>query len=151
MDAPALPPVIAGRSALPAFLAVEAWARERAATAREEAEKQLADGQAKAAAVKSDGERSLREAVLEGEREALRDVESQARDRISEARRALEAWIQASEEASESAVAVRWFRLIEDTVWFTDWLTTMRFDAWEPQGNVPGRVAVDASALPSRV
>ena len=105
MDAPALPPVIAGRSALPAFLTIEAWARERAAAARQEAETSLTEGQAKAAAVQRAGEAALREAVLEGEREALREVESRARDRISEARRAMEAWIQASEQASESAVA----------------------------------------------
>ena len=105
MDAPALPPVIAGRSALPAFLAIEAWARERAADARAEAGTRLEESQAAAERVRTEGEQTLREAVLQGEREALREVESRARDRISAARRSTEAWIQASETASEQAVA----------------------------------------------
>jgi len=114
MDVPHLPPavaeelmsrgVIAGKSALPAFLAVEAWARERTAAAETEAAARLQEAQGEAERVRSEGERALREAVLEGEREALRDVETRSRDRVSQARRALEAWIQAGEQTAQESV-----------------------------------------------
>ena len=65
----------------------------------------LEEGQAAAERTRTDGEQALREAVLQGERDALREVESRARDRISAARRSTEAWIQAGETASEEAVS----------------------------------------------
>ncbi len=104
MDAPRLPPVVAGRSALPAFLAVEAWAREKSAGAREAAEATRADAEADAARIRREGDEALKQAVVDGEREALRDVESQQRDKVSEARRAVEAWIGTAEEAAERAI-----------------------------------------------
>jgi len=105
MDAPRLPPVVAGRSALPAFLAVEAWARERSAGAEARAAAHLAASEAEAKRLHEEGERALEQAVLDGEHEALRDVETRQRDRVSTARRAVEAWIQAAETASERAVS----------------------------------------------
>ena len=104
MDAPRLPPVVAGRSALPAFLAVEAWAREKTAGALAAADEQRAAAEAEAARIRSEGEEALKQAVLDGEHEALRDVETRQRDKVSQARRAVEAWIQAAEEASSRAV-----------------------------------------------
>jgi len=98
------PHVIAGRSALPAFLAVEAWARAQTADAEERAAQRIADGEAEAARVRADGEAALRDAVLEAEREALREVERRSRDEVSEARVALNAWIESGERASEKAV-----------------------------------------------
>ena len=104
MDEPRLPPAVAGRSALPTFLAVEAWAREKTATARRETETLLQEAQADAARIRSEGEAALKEAVLEGEREALRDVESRTRDAISAARVEVESWINRAEEAARASV-----------------------------------------------
>ena len=104
MDEPRLPPAVAGRSALPSFLAVEAWAREKTAAARESAETLRAEAQEEAARIKREGEEALKEAVLDGEREALRDVESRTRDAISAARVEVESWINRAEEASRKAV-----------------------------------------------
>ena len=43
---------------------------------------------------------------------------------------------------AESAVAVRSLKFVkEPEPWFTDWLTAMRLDAWNPLGNVPERIA----------
>jgi hypothetical protein len=104
MDVPRLPPVVAGRSALPAFLEVEAWARRRVAVAHEAADALLREARAEAERVRSAGEAAVREAVVQGERDALRDVESRARDRVSAARRGVAAWVEAAEEASVRAV-----------------------------------------------
>lgn len=104
MEEPRLPPVVAGRSALPAFLAIEAWAEEKTAAARTAADAQRAEAEAEAARIRSEGEEALKQAVLEGEREALREVETEQRDRVSDARRAVETWIQQAEAASSRAV-----------------------------------------------
>ena len=43
---------------------------------------------------------------------------------------------------AESAVAVRSLKLVkEPESWYTDWLTAMRLDAWNPLGDVPERIA----------
>lgn len=104
MDEPRLPPAVAGRSALPTFLAVEAWAREKTASARDAAQTLREEAEADAARIRSEGEAALTEAVLEGEREALRDVESRTRDAISAARVEVETWINRAEEAAREAV-----------------------------------------------
>lgn len=104
MDEPRLPPAVAGRSALPTFLAVEAWAREKTAAARTEAEVLRSEAAAEAARIKAEGEAALQEAVLEGEREALRDVESRTRDAISAARVEVESWINRAEESAREAL-----------------------------------------------
>ncbi|MDF1701758.1 MAG: hypothetical protein P1V36_11435 [Planctomycetota bacterium] len=104
MDEPRLPPAVAGRSALPTFLAVEAWARQKTAAAHEQARLHLEEAQAEAERVRTTGEDALKEAVLEGEREALRDVESRTRDRISAARTEVTSWINRSEEAAQQAL-----------------------------------------------
>ena len=96
--------VLAGRSALPAFLAVETWVRLRTADAEARAAQHLESAEAEAQRVRTDGEAALRQAVIEAEQEALRDVERRSRDEVSEARVALNAWIDAGERASEEAV-----------------------------------------------
>lgn len=105
MDPPPLPPVVAGRSALPAFLAVEAWAGEQTAASRAVAKRTLEDARAEAERIREEGETSLREAVLEGEREALREVESTARDRTSAMRHAVDAWVESGEAQAEGLLA----------------------------------------------
>jgi len=104
MDEPRLPPAVAGRSALPTFLVVESWAREKTAAARERALTQRADAEAEAAQVRHDGEEALKQAVLDGEAEALRDVESRTRDRISTARSEITSWINRAEEAAQGSI-----------------------------------------------
>ncbi len=104
MDEPRLPPVVAGRSALPAFIAVEAWAREKTAAGHLAAEAQLAQGNADAARIRAEGEEALKQAVIDGEHEALRDVATRQRDKVSDARIAVEAWIGAAEEAAARAL-----------------------------------------------
>ena len=98
MDQPTLPPVVAGRSALPAFLAIEAWARAQTAAAEAAAEDLLGDARAEAERVRREGEQALREAVVAAERDALRAVESRARDRVSASRHAVTRWIESAEE-----------------------------------------------------
>jgi len=115
MDAPRLPPVVAGRSALPAFLTVEAWARERNAAGTATAAARLDEAETEAARIRREGEETLKQAVLDGEREALADVETHQRDKISAARRAVEAWIQRAESASSEAVAAALDLLVSDT------------------------------------
>jgi hypothetical protein len=104
MDEPRLPPVVAGRSALPAFLTIEDWATAKTAAARAAAEAEVAAADVEAARIRSEGEDALKQAVLAGEHDALRDVETQQRDKVSDARRAVEAWIRHAEEASTRAV-----------------------------------------------
>lgn len=104
MDAPRLPPAVAGRSALPTFLAVEAWARARTAEARTRAGEELAEAQAEATRIRADGEDALKQAVLDGEHEALREVESRTRDRVSAARCEVTSWINRAEESAQAAV-----------------------------------------------
>lgn len=104
MDEPRLPPAVAGRSALPAFLAVEAWAEEKTAAARDEADALRAEAHAEAARIRREGEAALKQAVLDGESDALRDVESRTRDAISAARIEVSSWINRAEEASRAAV-----------------------------------------------
>ena len=59
----------------------------------------------------------------------------------------LKAQQHASEEVeafmiAESAEAVRLFQLVKDAEsWYVQWLTAMRFDSWNPMGNMPERVA----------
>jgi len=105
MDVPELPPVMAGRSALAAFLPLEAWARGQAAAARAQAKARVTQARAEAEAIRSGGEKELQEAALQGEREAVGEVKDRARERISAARRAVDAWINESEGTIEEALA----------------------------------------------
>jgi hypothetical protein len=104
MDDPRLPPAVAGRSALPTFLAVESWAREKTTDARERAKGHRAQAEAEAERIRSEGEAALTQAVLDGETEALRDVESRTRDRISAARSEITSWINRAEEAAQTSM-----------------------------------------------
>lgn len=115
-DRPDLPPVAPGRSALPAFLAVEAFMEQRLAGARAEAEARLEAARAHARAVEETGRERLRQAVVDAEADALREVESRAVDRVSEARRAVEAWITRSEAMLDDIVAEAVARLVKPPV-----------------------------------
>lgn len=104
-ERPALPPVVPGRSALPAFLAVEAEMRVRLAAAREAAEARLEAAKEKAAEVERMGKDELRQAVVDAEQDAIRDVEQRAIDRVSEARRLVEDWVRRCEASIDDIVA----------------------------------------------
>ncbi len=95
---------MAGKSALPAFLVIEAWARQTTAAAETAAAERLEEAQAKAEQVKVEGEQALRQAVLDAEKEALRGVETNARNRVSDARIALNRWIDAAEESVDAVL-----------------------------------------------
>lgn len=104
VDLPALPAVVAGRSALPAFLAIEAHIQERLQGADAAAVRRVQEAEEEAASIRTRGETALREAVLAGEREAMREVEDRARDRVSTARRSVQRWVDEAEHAALEAV-----------------------------------------------
>ncbi len=97
MTRPDLPPVTPGRSALPAFLELEAWARAQLQGAREASQQRLEEASAQARRIRAEGEERLREVVIAGEQEALREVEAAGRDAVSEARLAVNRWIEGAE------------------------------------------------------
>ena len=105
MDVPQVPPQEDGESALAAFLPVEAQAREHVARAQTAAQAALDAAKAEAKRIRDEGEAALQETLLDAEREALRDAEDKARDRVSEARRRLHAWVDAGEQQALAAVA----------------------------------------------
>src|SRR5262245_48825741 len=97
MDLPPLPPVPPGRTALPAFLALEAWVAKERGGARARAEADLEAARAEARRIEGDGAARLENVVLQAEREAARTAEDAARDRVSAARVALHRWVDAAE------------------------------------------------------
>lgn len=105
VERPPLPPVIAGRSALPVFLEIERLAEARVAAERGAAARDLQQAQAEAAALQQAGEAALADEVLAGEAEALREVEEAARGQLADAHRALARWTQAQETRLESLLA----------------------------------------------
>ena len=105
VERPPLPPVIAGRSALPAFLGIERHAEARVAAERGAAVRELEAARAQAQARVREAEAALAEEVLAGEAEALRDVEARTRARVAEAHRALAAWTDAQERRLEDLLA----------------------------------------------
>jgi DNA anti-recombination protein RmuC len=105
VERPSLPPVIAGRSALPAFLGIERWAEARVAAERGAAARDLKQARAEAEARRAEGEAALAEEVLAGEAEALREVEERARARVAEAHRALARWTQSQEDRLDALLA----------------------------------------------
>ena len=99
-----LPSVAPGRSALPAFLALEARLRERAADEEVRAASVIEEAEGEAARLRAQGEERLQQVVLDAERQATREAEAKARDRISEVRVRTQRWIEAAERAAQSAV-----------------------------------------------
>ncbi len=99
-----LPSVAPGRSALPAFLALEARLRERAASEEARAAQVVEDAEAEAARIRLKGEERLQQVVLEAEAQAKREAEAKARDRISDVRVKTQRWIEAAERAAQAAI-----------------------------------------------
>ena len=97
MERPKLPPVPADRSALPAFRAVERELRRQEEAARAEIVTRLEAARKAADELRQTGEADLKEALLAAEREALRGVETKARERISKARGDVSRWVDAVE------------------------------------------------------
>jgi hypothetical protein len=112
MEGPSLGSLSPGRSALPALRPVEDWIRAEAAEAAARAEATLAAARAEAERIRREGEERLKGAVLEGQREALRTVADRARDRVSEARRDVAAWVEASERHVIALVAAGVARVV---------------------------------------
>jgi V/A-type H+-transporting ATPase subunit G/H len=86
-NVPPLLPIRPGRSALPAFRPVEEALARAVEDARQEGEARVAEARSEAERVRRQGEERLKEAVHEGQQEALREVEDRSRDRVGDARR----------------------------------------------------------------
>ena len=97
MERPSLPPPVPGRSALPSLLAFEAAVREQLRVRREGAMTAMDAARDEAESIRRQGEEALQEVVREAERQMLRTVESEARDRASRARQVLAEWLDAAE------------------------------------------------------
>lgn len=100
-----LPPAAPGRSALPAFLTIEARLSEHAEAAKAQAAAVIADAEAEAGRIRAKGEERLQQVVLDAEAQAKREAEARARDRISDVRVKTQRWIEGAEEAAQTAVA----------------------------------------------
>lgn len=112
MDRPVLPSVAPGRSALPAFLALEAQLRERAVSEEARAAALVEEAEARAARIRAKGEERLQQVVVEAEAQAKREAEAKARDRISDGRVKTQRWIEAAERAVQATVDQAVDRLI---------------------------------------
>ncbi len=77
----------------------------RLAAARTDADVRLAAAREAVTTLEAEGREALRQSVIDGEAEALRDVESRAVDRVSDARANVEAWIGSCEERLDVIVA----------------------------------------------
>jgi len=104
VDRPPLPTAPAGRSALPSFVALEAWADARLEQARVEANAHLDQAREQAERLRREGEERLREVVVSAEREARRLSEDRARDLVSAERVRAARWAAAAESESEPRV-----------------------------------------------
>lgn len=96
--------LVAGRSALPAFLLVEGGLRAERDEARAEAQRAAAEAEAEAARIRREGEERLKQVVVDAEAQAAREAEARARDRVSAARVETQRWVEEAERAAESAV-----------------------------------------------
>lgn len=114
VDRPLLPPLTPGQSALPAFLAIEAWADERLSAERADAARRLDDARQQAERIRVETEARLRQAVLDGEREASRTAADRARDRLSAARQGVQRWIERAEQETEGLTREALSRLVQE-------------------------------------
>ncbi len=78
---------------------------ERLAGARDEAEARLRAAQEHAATLEETGRERLRQAVVDAEADAVREVDSRAVDRVSAARRSVETWVGRCEAMLDEIVA----------------------------------------------
>lgn len=74
----------------------------RRAEARLEHDLEKAESDARR--TREEGEQRLKQVVLDAERQAVRDVEAKARDRVSETRVRIQRWIDATEREAETAL-----------------------------------------------
>ena len=97
MDVPPLLPVPPGASALPAFVGIEAWVRKERGQALAAAQLALRHARDEAERIEAEGLARLENVVVQAEKEAQRNAEDVARDRVSAARTALSRWVDAVE------------------------------------------------------
>lgn len=95
---------MAGRSALPLFLPVEAELGRRLEAETARVERRVADAEAEAARIRTEGEAAVRDVVVEAEAQAVREAERRERERINDVRVRIERWLEESERAAEAAV-----------------------------------------------
>ena len=114
MERPELPPVVPGRSALPAFLEVERRVRSALAAEEAAAQRTVDDAEAEATRVRREGEARLKQVVLDAEQAAMRESEARERDRVSEQRVRVQQWIEQAERAAEASVAAAVELLVRD-------------------------------------
>lgn len=113
MDRPALPPLVPGHSALPAFASVEDWVAERLAEARADTAHLLDDARLEAGRIRDAAQAALAQVVLDAEREAMRGAADEARGRLADARRGLERWVEAAEARLEPLIEAAVERFLE--------------------------------------
>ena len=104
MDIPPLPPVLPGRSALPAFLAVEAALTEELQAEREAGSRQIADADEEAARIRAGARERLERVLVDAQEAALREAERQARERANRARSRGQQWVDEAERAAGEAL-----------------------------------------------
>lgn len=110
MDAAASPPplppahAVPGRSALAAFLPLEAWVAARRGGAKEAAEQEVVEARAKARRLREEAESNLEQLVLEAEAQAARAAEDRATDHVSAARLALTRAVERAEQGMDALV-----------------------------------------------
>lgn len=114
MDRPTLPPVAPGRSALLALLQVERALGDQLRRAEANASQDVEKAEQEAAGLRDQARRRLQQIVLEAERQAVRDVEARARDRVSESRVAIQRWIDATEGQADDLIRAAVLRLVTD-------------------------------------
>lgn len=105
MDPVPLAPVVPGRSALPAFLPLEAALAEQRDASRRGAEARLLAAREEAARIRQDGEARLKDVLVEAQARAWKEAEARARDRVSGVRARTERWVDQAEEAAGQALA----------------------------------------------
>jgi hypothetical protein len=91
---------VPGQSALPLFVAVEEGFERALEEARGVAAARVEAAGAEAARIRMEGEERLRDVLLGAQEEARRTAEDHARDRVSEARVAVQRWVEAAETTS---------------------------------------------------
>ena len=96
-EPPPLPTPAPGHSALPAFLEVEQWLRARSERRLAETGGLEASIREEADRIRTEGEARLKEVVRQAQQDALRAAETRANARESQARKDVQAWIEASE------------------------------------------------------
>jgi hypothetical protein len=96
--------VLPGRSALPAFLAVEAALAEELETGRETGRKQIAEAEEEAARLREEARARLERVLVDAQEAAVREVERQARERVNEARAQGQRWVDEAERVAGETV-----------------------------------------------